>query len=63
MEAHPDDKILVAFNLLKRGILPIIKSLPTEYQSKCAVLCSEKNKADVGNLPKDVMPGRTLCIK
>lgn len=58
LEAHPDDKILVAFNLLKRGILPIIKSLPTEYQSKCAVLCSEKNKADVGNLYWDVIEKR-----
>lgn len=50
LETYPNNKILVAFNLLKRGILPIIKSLSEENQAKCAVLCSEKNKADVGDM-------------
>lgn len=58
LETHPNDKILIAFNLLKRGILPIIKSLSVEYQSKCAVLCSEKNKADVGDMYWDVIERR-----
>ncbi len=55
LEKHPNDKILIAFNLLKRGILPIIKTLPAEIQSKCGVLCSEKNKADVGEFYYDIV--------
>jgi len=55
LRTSPDDKILIAFNLLRRGILPIIRSLSTEYQSKCAVLCSEKNKKDVGDLYCDMV--------
>lgn len=55
LEQHPDEKILIAFNLLKRGIHPIIKSLSEENQAKCAVLCSEKNKAYLGDLYCDII--------
>lgn len=44
---HPNDKILVAYNAVTRGILPIIKSLEQEYQSISAVLCSIKSKPHV----------------
>ena len=44
---HPNDKILVAYNAVTKGILPIIKSLEQEYQSRSAVLCSIKSKPHV----------------
>lgn len=55
---YPNQKILVAFNLLKRGILPIIKSLSEENQAKCAVLCAEKNKTDVGEMYCDIVENK-----
>lgn len=44
---HPYDKILVAYNSVTKGILPIIKILEEEYQHKSAVLCSIKSKPHV----------------
>ena len=43
----PNDKILVAFNLVTRGILPIIESLPDELKVECCVLCGDKSKPHV----------------
>jgi len=43
----PDDKILVAFNLVTRGILPIIESLPEDLKGLCSVLCGDKSKPHV----------------
>lgn len=43
----PNDKILVAFNLVTKGILPIIESLPDELKVECCVLCGDKSKPHV----------------
>lgn len=43
----PNDKVLVAFNLVTRGILPIIESLPEELKIECSVLCGDKSKPHV----------------
>lgn len=43
-QKHPDDKILVAYNSIRRGILPTIELLPEEERGECAVLCSGKSK-------------------
>ena len=44
---HPNEKILIAYNAVLHGILPVILSLPKELQAECSVLCSEKSKAHV----------------
>jgi hypothetical protein len=44
---HPNDKILIAYNAVLHGILPVILSLPKELQAECSVLCGEKSKAHV----------------
>ena len=54
-EAHPNEKILVALNLVKRGILPVILSLPEELQRECSVLCGEKNKIHVEEYHKEIL--------
>lgn len=42
--SNPDDKILVAFNSVIKGIQKIIQLLDPELQSQCAVLCSIKSR-------------------
>lgn len=54
-EAHPNEKILVALNLVKRGILPVILSLPEELQRECSVLCGEKNKIHIEEYYKEIL--------
>lgn len=44
IEEHPDDKILIAFNAVKGGIIPIIKSINEDLRQDCAVLCGIKSK-------------------
>lgn len=44
---HPNDKILIAYNAVTRGILLLIKSLGQKFQSISAVLCSIKSKPHV----------------
>lgn len=65
-EKYPEDKILVAFNLVTRGILPIIKSLPEEIQKDCSVLCGTKSQAHVQEYLKEVwdskLPSRITFI-
>lgn len=51
---NPNEKILIAFNLVTRGILPIIKSLSEDIQAKCSVLCSSKIKNDVGEFYREI---------
>lgn len=55
LESSPNEKILVAFNLVTRGILPIIKSLPEDIQTKCGVLCSSKIKDDIGAFYREIV--------
>lgn len=54
-ENFPDDKILIALNLVTRGMLPIINSLPEERQAQCGILCSSKSKQDVALYYKEVI--------
>lgn len=51
---HPGDNILIAFNLVTRGILPIIKSLPEELQNECSVLCGTKSQPHVEEYLREV---------
>ena len=55
VKSYPDDKILVALNLVTRGILPIINSFPTEIQSLCGILCSSKSQKDAGSYYKEII--------
>ena len=41
---NPNDKIVIALNLLKDGILYIIESLPDDVKNLCGILCSDTNK-------------------
>lgn len=50
----PNDKILVAFNLVTKGILPIIESLPDELKTECSVLCGDKSKPHVSEYLHEV---------
>lgn len=62
VEKYPNDKILVAFNLVKGGMLPIIKSLSEELQGQCAILCSTRSKPDVEEYFSEII-NRTLPKK
>lgn len=55
--SHPNDKIVIALNLVTRGILPIIEDLPLEVQHECSVLCSESNKDNAGEYYADITDG------
>lgn len=54
---YPNDKIVIALNLVTRGILPIIEDLPVEIQHECSVLCSESNKDNAGEYYADITDG------
>lgn len=41
---YPNDHILVAYNSIKRGVLPVIELLSDEDKQECAVLCSKDSK-------------------
>lgn len=55
IESYPNDKILIALNLVTRGMLPIINSLPEEIQAQCGILCSSKNQKDVSSYYKEII--------
>lgn len=55
VETHPNDKILVAYNLVTRGILPIIMSLPEDLRNECSVLCGAKSKTHVKEYLRDIV--------
>lgn len=44
IKENPDDKILIAYNSVSRGIKQIIEYLNPELRKECKVLCSEKSK-------------------
>lgn len=52
---HPDDYILVAFNSIKKGILPIIRSLDSDTQEDCAILCSKNSKPYVEKYYSEIL--------
>ena len=43
--SNPEEKILVAFNAITKGILKIIDQLDPKLQGKCSVMCSPKSSA------------------
>lgn len=55
IEKYPNDKILIALNLVTRGMLPIINSLSPEIQSQCGILCSSKSKKDANQYYKEII--------
>lgn len=55
MEEYPNDKVLIALNLVTRGMLPIINSLSSEMQSQCGILCSPKSKKDASLYYKEII--------
>lgn len=54
-EKYPNDKVLIALNLVTRGMLPIINSLSPEIQSQCGILCSSKSKKDANLYYKEII--------
>lgn len=54
-EKYPNDKVLIALNLVTRGMLPIINSLSSEIQSQCGILCSSKSKKDANPYYKEII--------
>lgn len=56
-QSHPNEKIVIALNLVTRGILPIIEDLPAEIQHECSVLCSESNKDNAGSYYAEITDG------
>lgn len=57
-QEHPQDQILIAYNLVTRGILPIILCLPEELRNECSVLCSEKSREHVKDYYKEVVDNK-----
>lgn len=56
-QSCPNEKIVIALNLVTRGILPIIEDLPVDIQRECSVLCSESNKDNAGDYYADIVDG------
>lgn len=52
---YPNEKILVAFNLVTRGILKIILSLSDELRNECSVLCGEKSRKHVEQYYREIL--------
>lgn len=58
----PDEKILIAYNLVKRGIIPIIENLDETLRKECAILCSTTSKAYAGDYYTEII-GEKLSNK
>ena len=58
----PEDKILVAYNFIKYGILSVIKLLREELQQECAVMCSVNSRNHVdryyAELEDELLPNK-----
>lgn len=52
---YPDDRILIAFNLVTRGILKVILSLSDDIRSECSVLCGEKSRKHVEDYYREII--------
>lgn len=46
-EKYPDEKILIAYNSIRHGILPVIEMFDESMKQECAVLCSVKSQGYV----------------
>lgn len=55
IEQHPDEKILIAYNLVRRGIIPIIESLDEALRKECAILCSTTSKVYAGDYYTEII--------
>ena len=56
LKNNPDDKILIAYNAISRGILRVIALLDDELKRKCSILCSVKSN----NYIEDYLPENEL---
>lgn len=58
----PEDKILVAYNSIQYGILPVIRLLGEGLQQECAVMCSVNSRNHVdryyAELEDELLPSR-----
>ena len=43
LKKHPNDKILIAYNSISKGIQRVIGLLDEDLKNKCSVLCSDKS--------------------
>lgn len=55
IEQHPDEKILIAYNLVRRGMIPIIESLDEALRKECAILCSTTSKVYAGDYYTEII--------
>ena len=53
-EKYPDEKILIAYNSIRHGILPVINMLNEQLKTECAVLCSVKSQGYVDKYYTDI---------
>ena len=58
-KAHPDQKIVVAYNSITL-ILGLIYWLPENLRAECAILCGENSKADAGEYYSELLSGDML---
>ena len=56
----PNDKILIAYNSVSRGIVVVMKLLSDELQNRCSVLCSIKSKEIVGDKYREIIDNGQL---
>ena len=60
IEKYPDDKILIAYNAVRRGIIHLIESLSEELKKDCAVLCGNDSiqyvKDYYSDITEEVLP-------
>ncbi len=56
--AHPDENIVIALNLVTRGILPIIKELPEDVQAQCSILCGDSSIQMAGEYYREIEDGK-----
>lgn len=59
IQAHPDQKIVIAYNSILQ-IQGIINWLPSDLQSQCSILCSEASKDKAGRYYGEIQPGDSL---
>lgn len=58
-QAHPDQKIVIAYNSILQ-IQGIINWLPSDLQSQCSILCSEASTDKAGRYYGEIQPGDSL---
>lgn len=56
--AHPDENIVIALNLVTRGILPIIEELPEDVRAQCSILCGDSSIKMAGKYYREIEDGK-----